>query len=300
MPLYSQIRQSEDAFSEPTYAATNELINDNENACPHCRQERSESWFLKGGRSIVYVSLTFFVVSIGLNFILAILLYSKFHASSFQTEWSAAVADTDCVRRLVAYTPALDSIEYFATNLRDAYRSNDQYLGPPTKEREQMWQDLWLHEAIMVETWAMPLLNRINLDPYEKVEGELGDGYNALLQVHHQLGCLDILRQYTWLLSGKYTTDGIPVPIFLQKPPEENRRHVDQCIEELRMGLMCHGDMTPLLITKKRDGASGFKADMNTHYMCRNFTKLQEWTMSHGVEHWELGDGRGPHEHGRR
>jgi hypothetical protein len=40
---------------------------------------------------------------------------------------------------------------------------------------------------------------------------------------------------------------------------------------------MCHGDMTPLLVTKERDEVTGWRADFRTHHKCRNFTKLREW-----------------------
>ena len=74
--------------------------------------------------------------------------------------------------------------------------------------------------------------------------------------------------------------------------------HVDQCIDTLRMSLMCHGDTTPMLITQDRDMKSGYKADLNGHAKCRNFSKLQAWTESHGIEHWKTDSDF--HNHGDR
>lgn len=84
---------------------------------------------------------------------------------------------------------------------------------------------------------------------------------------------------------GSYPEDQIPKE--LRASPETNRVHVDYCIESLRLSLMCHGDMTPLLVTKDREEQSGWRADLNTHHKCRNFTKLQEWVKAHVVEPWE-------------
>ncbi|KAH8691334.1 hypothetical protein BGW36DRAFT_431884 [Talaromyces proteolyticus] len=206
------------------------------------------------------------------------------------------ITDKDCIQQLSSYTPALDAIEYFDINFYDALSDGGKYRGPPTADLDQNWHELWQHEAIMVDTQAMFTLNRTHFDLYEKVDSEMSDGFTAMLKVHQQLGCLDIIRQYTWFLDGKYPKNLIPLE--LQKPPDQNRMHVDRCIEDLRISLMCYGDMTPLLITKDRDPDSGFKVELNSHHKCRNFTKLQEWTRIHGVEHWE--NGGGFHQHGDR
>ncbi|QKX62711.1 uncharacterized protein TRUGW13939_09872 [Talaromyces rugulosus] len=184
--------------------------------------------------------------------------------------------------------PAIDAIEYLTGNLYDTYSNGDKYIGPPTAEREQSWRDLWQHEATMVENWAMPILNRTDPEPYESVKSDGKEGFTAISKVYHQLGCLDLIRQYTWLQAGKYPQHLISLE--MQKPADEMRGYINRCIEDLRISLLCYSDMTPLLVTKERDLASGFKVELNSHYKCRNFQKLQEWTNSHGVEHWEKHD----------
>ena len=88
---------------------------------------------------------------------------------------------------------------------------------------------------------------------------------------------------------GSYPANSIP-DTFLRWSPEENRMQVDYCIENLRLNIMCQGDMTPVLVTKDRDKHSGWKVDFNTHHKCRNFTKLQEWAVAKGVEDFETGE----------
>ncbi|EED20597.1 conserved hypothetical protein [Talaromyces stipitatus ATCC 10500] len=191
-------------------------------------------------------------------------------------------------------TPAFDAVEYVEADLYDMYSIGDEYLGPPTAEREQNWRDLWQHEVTMVPKWAMPILNRSHVELYEQVESQSNEGFSAMLKVYHQLGCLDIIRQYTWIQAGRYPPDLIPPE--MQKSPGELRSNIDRCIDDLRVSLMCAADVTPILITKDRDSSSEYKAELNSHHKCRNFTKLQDWTRTHGIEHWE--NGGGFHEHG--
>ncbi|KAK2877173.1 hypothetical protein FQN49_001367 [Arthroderma sp. PD_2] len=195
--------------------------------------------------------------------------------------------ERDCIRRLSAYTPALEAIEYYDTDLDFSSNNESTYQGPPTEERERAWTELWHHEAVMVPSWEMPKLNRTKLDRYEKVNPEKGDGYVAIIEVYHQLACL-----YTWFLMGGYPEDRIPE--ILTKWPEQNRQRVDSCIDRLRERLMCNGDMTPVLVTKERDKFSGWRADFNTHHRCRDFTKLNGWAAAHGVEDWAK---NGEHSH---
>jgi hypothetical protein len=49
-----------------------------------------------------------------------------------------------------------------------------------------------LDEAVLVEDWAMPMLNRTKTDLrfYEYIETDDASGYTAWLKVYHQLACL--------------------------------------------------------------------------------------------------------------
>ena len=97
-----------------------------------------------------------------------------------------------------------------------AFGKTSKYRGPPTEDREKAWQELWplgtrmfalvamigppltvpltdhghLDEGIMIDAWAIPMLNRTNLEPYKRVKPESGEGYFAWMEVHHQLECL--------------------------------------------------------------------------------------------------------------
>lgn len=87
-------------------------------------------------------------------------------------------------------------------------------------------------------------------------------GYAALMEVFHQLHCLNRIHQYTRLQSGNFRPEivndtqyeDIPViPNDFRTSAIANRLHADHCIETLRLALMCHGDVTPVLIHVEPD-----------------------------------------------
>jgi len=196
---------------------------------------------------------------------------------------SINITDQDAVKHVSSYTPALAVIEYYDADFDYDFSGTNKYRGPPTEEREKAWQELYYHQSVLIPTEAMPYLNRTNLEPYQKAKPEKGDGYLAWMEMHRQLGCLNVIREYTWFLAGAYSPERVPQE--MRWPPEKNRHQVDHCIDTLRQSIMCYGDMTPFLVTKQRNPA-GWMNDFNGHHTCRNFTKLQEWTVAHGAEDW--------------
>lgn len=264
--------------------------------CPDCELRRHEAGAYRKGHALTSCILFSLLMLLSANIVIVTILYNptwSFAKSDGKTSrlssyllpfQTADITNLECLRRTTSFTPALEAIEYYEVDFDNQFAHRTEYRGPPTEEREQAWLDLWHHEGIMIESWQMPMLNRTSFESYEKVKPEKGDGYVALFEVHHQLHCLNLVRQYTWLLMKSYPEDRIPPD--LREGDKANRIHVDHCIETLRLALMCHGDMSPLLVTIDPDEPLGRKADFNTHHMCRNFTKLQEWTKAHGVEDW--------------
>lgn len=101
-------------------------------------------------------------------------------------------------------------------------------------------------------------------------------GHEALVEVFHQLHCLNLIRQYTW--RHLYT---VPPADF--DDPVGGRMHVDHCIETLRLSLMCYGDVTPLLVNVDADSLIGIKADFNVHHVCRRFDHVEGWMREKGI-----------------
>ncbi|KAI1779477.1 hypothetical protein F4818DRAFT_141698 [Hypoxylon cercidicola] len=82
---------------------------------------------------------------------------------------------------------------------------------------------------------------------------------------------------YTWFLWGHYEDD--EVPHDFRVGPIRARMHVDHCIETI-------GDVTPMLFLDDITSPLNRSADFSTHHKCRNFDKIQDWAVSHGVEGW--------------
>jgi len=60
--------------------------------------------------------------------------------------------------------------------------------------------------------------------------------------------------------------------------------HVDHCLEELRLSLMCYGDITPLPVVVDKDRAAGRRLDFSVHHKCRKFDRIVDWVEENGVE----------------
>jgi hypothetical protein len=111
-------------------------------------------------------------------------------------------------------------------------------------------------------------------------------GYAALIEVFHQLHCLNTIRQYTWLQSGNYRPETVndtqyedipEIPNDFRTSAIANRLNADHCIETLRLAIMCHGDVTPVLIRIEPNAPLGERADFSSHHKCRDFGKLRQW-----------------------
>ncbi|KAL9612137.1 MAG: hypothetical protein Q9167_003253 [Letrouitia subvulpina] len=179
--------------------------------------------------------------------------------------------DLQCTKQLSMYSPAIEAVEYIDIDFDDDFNSTNIFRGPPTPEREDAWFNMTYKHGVEVPMNQLAGLNRSEADHLKHVPEDVGTGYAGILEVFHQLHCLNMIRMYTWWLVDKYPG----IPDGLSDNPLKNRMHVDHCIESLRIALQCWGDVTPLLI--RLGGPAGAKADFNTHHKCRNFDKIEEW-----------------------
>lgn len=158
----------------------------------------------------------------------------------------------------------------------------------------------WPHQVppIRFPEDKLPALNKAPPEKYERVPKELGGGVKGFLNVFHQLHCLvskalfvtskqarpdnilqNLVRQYTYRNDYDYSN----VTAF-RAPEELVRGHIDHCIETIRKSLMCTADVTPVVFEKVPSRPSGSKSDFNLWRKCRNFDRIQDWTiMNRGV-----------------
>ncbi|KAK1973944.1 hypothetical protein LZ30DRAFT_814329 [Colletotrichum cereale] len=211
------------------------------------------------------------------------LLIILFAVSTRQT-----LTDKDCAKLLSPYSPALEAVEYEWVTYQNSFDQPSAYRGQPTSELEQAWNDLIARKSpILPNALTMHLanyrlseLNKSAEGPWRRLSEEQGGGVAGFIEVFHQLHCLNLVRQYTYRDSYDYSGE---VPFG--DTPAMLRRHVDHCIETIRLNLMCAGDVTPFLVTLDPKNKLGESADFETLHKCRNFAKLADWSKTHVASH---------------
>ncbi|KAF4887132.1 Cyclochlorotine biosynthesis protein O [Colletotrichum fructicola] len=208
--------------------------------------------------------------------------------------------DLQCARQLSPYSPYIDSgdMEFVEYTEQNHLMQPSPYRGKPTREVEEAWIRLWRVPPIRFPEDKLAALNKAPPEKYERVPKELGGGVKGFLNVFHQLHCLvikalfvtseqaradnvlqNLVRQYTYRNDYDYSN----VTAF-RAPEELVRGHIDHCIETIRKSLMCTADVTPVVFEKDPSRASGSKSDFNLWRKCRDFDRIQDWTiMNRGV-----------------
>ncbi|KAB8076230.1 hypothetical protein BDV29DRAFT_200319 [Aspergillus leporis] len=188
------------------------------------------------------------------------------------------LSDLECTRQVSAYSPLLDEpdlIKYSEFDLPLYFNEKTEYRGPPTPEREIMWEKLWhLPEG------KLDIMNKSHTGrSYKHVPQEVGNGYAAQLGVLHQLHCVHMLRQ--WSYKEHWLDQGLDLPGSLYGDPRLTRMHLDHCIEVLRANIMCTSDVTPILIELDPSAPFGERADFRANHKCRNFWEIRQWVIDH-------------------
>ncbi|KAK1957582.1 hypothetical protein LY78DRAFT_707613 [Colletotrichum sublineola] len=192
--------------------------------------------------------------------------------------------DAACAKQLSPYSPYLEtsSMEFLEYTEENHLMQPSPYRGTPTPEIEEAWIRLWRkHKADNEEVLPihfpedkLAALNKTPPERYEHVSENFGGGVKGFLNVFHQLHCLSFIRQYTYRDVYDYSN----VTAF-RAPQEVVRGHVDHCIETLRKSLMCTSDVTPIVFKLDPSRAPGTRSDFNIRRKCRNFEKIQTWSL---------------------
>ncbi|KAK1749454.1 hypothetical protein QBC47DRAFT_311918, partial [Echria macrotheca] len=103
------------------------------------------------------------------------------------------------------------------------------------------------------------------------------EGYAVLLEVFHQLHCLNSIR------LGYYqnSTGGHGIVKGFESPGG----HSDHCFSYLAQTLMCHADVG-VMTTTWHEQAQVFTADFNVTKQCRNFDAIQKWARGRKAKYY--------------
>ncbi|PLN86862.1 hypothetical protein BDW42DRAFT_546 [Aspergillus taichungensis] len=192
---------------------------------------------------------------------------------------------TECSKRTSPYSPLLDIpdlIKYTDYDLPLFFNEPSLFRGPPTPEREKLWEDTWHMGVIDVPADKLGAMNKSHSGlTYKHVPSDFGKGYIAQVEVFHQLHCVHMLRQ--WAYKEYWTDQGLPLPGGMSPDSEISKMHLDHCIEVLRVNLMCTSDVTPILIELDPKAPFGERADFRSHHRCRNFWDIHKYVADHAV-----------------
>ncbi|KAK0619659.1 hypothetical protein B0T14DRAFT_430637 [Immersiella caudata] len=176
--------------------------------------------------------------------------------------------------------PALEVVKYLPRHhYPAAFRQTNPWRGPPgtySDEIDLAWHQIELGAGGIRLTEAEVLeLNMTGTEghPLHKIPEEHGGGYLAMLEVFHQLHCLNSLRMGLWYNYDYYK-------VLEEVVPRENViTHYDHCIDILRISLMCQADVTPALFydpledPRRRDALP----DWSSLHTCREFDAILDW-----------------------
>ncbi|KAL9115724.1 MAG: hypothetical protein Q9227_000092 [Pyrenula ochraceoflavens] len=121
-----------------------------------------------------------------------------------------------------------------------------------------------------------------DLDHYNITSLPLADGSGFMSEIFmtHELHCLKKVRQ--WMYKETYFTD------VQGLTRNELKRHVDHCIETLRQGIMCRGDVSLATYTYFKGSSDVTARTWGTHE-CVNFDALMAWSRSRAVNMFQDG-----------
>ncbi|KAI1361183.1 hypothetical protein F5Y08DRAFT_348144 [Xylaria arbuscula] len=190
--------------------------------------------------------------------------------------------DAQCGIQNSIWSPANEAIDYELWEPNNAFAHKSIYRGVPSPELESAWTELWLHGSIRFPEDKLHLINRtVNLGNNKTLKSwhDGKGGYHGQLEVHHQLHCLNLIRQYTWRGWYYRHPEVVRMSGDMLSSDIEARMHTDHCIEALRITLMCHGDTTPSIGILDPKAPRGQMADFSPLMKCRKFDKIQEWSV---------------------
>ncbi|KAI1179334.1 hypothetical protein F4777DRAFT_470745 [Nemania sp. FL0916] len=199
-----------------------------------------------------------------------------------------------CTRLLNPYSPAIEEgvVEYYETDFENEFAHKTKWRGPPTPELEAAWSQIWNLGGVEVPLDGPAQLGKAP-EELVHIDSDETKGYSGMLEVFHQLHCLNLIRQYTWKdyyndhlggwLNEGHHHDFVDLNVTTHASVGD-RMHVDHCIEALRLQLMCNADLTPMLVRKDDSVAIGMKADFNVHKKCRSWDRVVEWQRAHTTD----------------
>ncbi|KAI7972940.1 hypothetical protein EIK77_001514 [Talaromyces pinophilus] len=193
-------------------------------------------------------------------------------------QWNRAHCTTHhCV------APVFDRFPVYKSEVHDnftIYWPGDKpsiFQQPPSPEVDEAWDRISSTESIALSAEEV---RRIGYDPaatWPAPESDFGeDVYYGVLDVFHQLHCLNNLRKTTWPeYYGDMRKKMIHTPINWD-------HHLTHCTYVLMRSITCHADLE-VLVGQKFAGWPGLNLNFGSTKMCRNFDEILKWKEDHTI-----------------
>ena len=157
------------------------------------------------------------------------------------------------------YSPARRAVEWQLLPSNNYVGAKTPYSGYPTPESDKAWTELLKNSNLRISADTLRKLNR------SSVQLQDGSGeYMGGLNVHHHLHCIKSARMIIWREHYSISESG---PMW---------SHLDHCLEDLRLAIMCNPDVTILTY----DWMPNYKKpwpNFNINGECVNWDKLEAW-----------------------
>ncbi|KAL1799376.1 hypothetical protein ACET3X_003413 [Alternaria dauci] len=144
------------------------------------------------------------------------------------------------------------------------------FAGFPSPELDQAWHELLEGTVIKVSAEDLAYYNVTSLPLAD------GSGYASEIFMTHELHCLKKIRQ--WIYKETYFLD------VQGLARNELERHVNHCIETLRQGIMCRGDVSLGTYTYLSGDGNDVTARSWASHQCVDFDALMTWTESRAID----------------
>ncbi|KAF7509683.1 hypothetical protein GJ744_007554 [Endocarpon pusillum] len=139
-----------------------------------------------------------------------------------------------------------------------------EFTKPPNPEVDASWNSISAPPgdvgALVLQKHELDEMNITSI-PYAD-----GSGYIALIDVFHQLHCLDFLRKVIFNSTYQMSESQYPLQDY----------HIAHCIDSIRLSLQCHADLSLIGLRWIRDWPMPWP-DFQTTHQCRNFDEIKAW-----------------------
>ncbi|KAH7374107.1 hypothetical protein BKA64DRAFT_586817 [Cadophora sp. MPI-SDFR-AT-0126] len=235
-----------------------------------------ERWMLVFRRpfTLLCMSLCFFILS----------------GMFYSVRYYLAVTDASCQRRMWPYSPEVDFLEYESRQYQSDLISHE-FVGVPTKERRDAWDDLWKTGRIGFPYEKLGLINKSTEafewwtlpQPRDKDVIAMSEGNVRIdvLPVMHQVHCVGVL----WLFAHRNEWD---FRTIMNKTDDFMKIHSRHCSVVLMKMIMCMADVTPVLFQRDNgnpisgSGLGEWKTK-DAPRRCKKFDKLWEWEKQNSI-----------------